>query len=125
MFIFLIDRHGSTHVVDYQNSQGRYRTLCSKIFTRKDNITTLAADNTFSGLCRECKRYYDDMYNSDLEDDLQMVRSNQNGMYSLLDFHRAEIMGPKDKHELSLERVWTKLIRARSQLKKLSKYYGK
>src|SRR5574339_89618 len=118
MFVFLIDRKGTTHVVDYQNNSGRYRTICSKLFHQKENIITLAADNTFDGLCRDCKRFYDDMYNSDLEDDIQMARSQvQPGMYTLVDFHRMELMGPKDKYEMAWDRVWTKLTRARGLLK--------
>jgi hypothetical protein len=126
MFVFIMDRHDNIHIVDFQHSNNKYRTLCSKIYFQKECITTLASDNTFDGICQKCKRYYDDMYASDLDEYPRIARSNVNDVNNLADYHKLEFLGPKNKYEISWERVWTKLIRARNAAKNRSgKYYGK
>jgi hypothetical protein len=96
---------------------GNYRTMCSKTFTKKMWLNTLAADNTFPGICTTCKTYYDDMYISDLNDDPQMARNEvQMGYYDLPDWHHADIEGPKAKFEDTMDRRWGKLIRYQRQL---------
>lgn len=127
MFVFLIDRKSNLHIVDFQHAQGRYRTICGKIYHQKDKISTLSADNTFDGLCQDCKRFYDDMYSSDLEDDIRVARSNVfHSMSHIADYHHLEFLGPKSKYEALWERIWTKLFRAKTFYKSKShKYYGK
>jgi hypothetical protein len=126
MFVFLIDRFNETHIVDFKNIQGKYRTLCAKIFFQKQNIITLAADNTFNGICINCKRYYDEMYLSDLNDDVRMARSAMNDHSNIIMFHKMDLLGPRALYESSWERVWSKLNKAKSSTKNKSyKYYGK
>ncbi len=126
MFIFIMSRSNETHVIDFKNVQGKYRTLCGKTFHQKQNITTLGSDNTFSGICQTCKRYYDEMYFSDLNNDVRIVRSTIRDSSSLLTYHRYDFIGPKATYEPAWDRRWNKLNRAKSFIKnKSSKYYGK
>jgi hypothetical protein len=124
MFIFIMDRFNSTHIVDFKNNQGKYRTICGKYFFQ--NIVTLGADNTFNGICKSCKRYYDEMYFSDLEEVIRMARSTTTDYSSFPEFHRYNFMGPRANYEMTWDRSWGKLSKARSFLKhKNYKYYGK
>lgn len=126
MFIFITSRSNETHIVDFKNIQGKYRTLCGKICYQKQNITTLGSDNTFPGICPTCKRYYDEMYKSDLEENIRILRSSIRDNENLLSYHRYEFAGPKAEFEPAWDRVWTKLIRFKSIIKnKSNKYYGK
>ena len=126
MFVFIMDRHDNVHIVDFQQAGNKYRTLCSKVYLQKECITTLAADNTFSGMCDKCKKYYDDMYISDLEYIPRIARSNIQDMTTLADYHQLEFLGPKSKYEMAFDRIWTKLNRAKRYIKNRdSKYYGK
>lgn len=126
MFIFIMGRSDDTHVVDFKNIQGKYRTLCGKTFYQKQNITTLGADNTFPGICQTCKKYYDEMYSSDLESDIRILRSTIRELSSIPTYHRYDFIGPKAKYEPVWDRAWSKLTRAKSVLRnKSSKYYGK
>lgn len=126
MFVLILGRHNEAHIVDYKNIQGKYRTLCDKNFHQNQSITTLGADNTFNGICPICKKNYDEMYISDLNDDVRIARSMPYNHSSVLSFHRHDFMGPKANYEPVWGRAWTKLSRARSVSKnKNYKYYGK
>lgn len=128
MFVFIISRSNDTHVVDWKNIQGKYRTLCGKFLFQRQNIITLGADNTFPGICLTCKRYYDEMYSVDLENDIRMLRSSIRDHSSLPIFHRYNFRGPKAEYESTLRggRSWNKLNIAKSFIKnKNNKYYVK
>lgn len=126
MFVFIMDQYKDTHVVDFKNVQGKYRTLCGKNFFQNQNITTLGADNTFNGICPICKKYYDEMYLSDLEESVRLARSRVTHHKNFRSFHQHNFLGPKVNYEDAWERVWTKLSRAKSITKNKSyKYYGK
>lgn len=126
MFIFILDRFNGTHVVDFKNNQSKYRTLCGKIYFQKQNITTLAADNTFNGMCSVCKKYYDEVYLSDLNEDIRIARAGASNYKNTLMFHKIDMLGPKASYEIVWERNWSKLSRAKSAAKiKSNKYYGK
>lgn len=126
MFVFIIDRSNKTHVVDFKNNQGKYRTLCGQTYYQNQNITTLSADNTFNGICQNCKRYYDEMYLSDLNEAIRIARSAINDHSNIVMFHKMDLMGPKASYETAWGRVWSKLGKAKLVIKNKSyKYYGK
>lgn len=126
MFVFIMDRARNTHIVDFKNSQGKFRTVCGKNFFQKDIITTLGADNTFHGICKTCKNNFDDLYLLDLNNNLQMVRSVSEIYSDIIKFHRHDFIGPRALYEDVFYRRWTKLNRAKSMSKsKTNKYYGK
>lgn len=126
MFVFTIDQGNNIHIVDFKNNQGKYRTLCGKTCFQKQNITTLGADNTFNGMCSICKKYYDEMYLSDLNEDIRIARTSFSNHKNKLMFHQIDLLGPKALYEIVWERNWTKLSKAKSIFKtKNNKYYGK
>lgn len=126
MFIFLIDRLNETHIVDFKDNKGKYRTLCSKVYYQHQNITTLSADNTFNGMCSNCKRYYDEMYLFDLNEVTRIARSPINDYSNDVMYHKMNLIGPKASYETAWDRVWGKLSKAKSVIKNKSyKYYGK
>lgn len=125
MFLFIINRAGSTHIIDFKNYQGKYRTLCGKNFYQHQNITTLSADNTFSGICSLCKSSYDDMYSSDLEYGIRTARSTITNHTNLPTFHYYNFLGPQEKYEPAWNRVWTKLSRAKLVIKNKNNKYVK
>lgn len=122
MFVVLVLRKGDIHIINYRQSKG-YRTYCSKNFSDSLMSNTFAADNTFPGICKACKDIYDDMYQSDLDQDLQMARNGvQMKYYDLLDFHRYEIEGPKAKYEDTMGKHWNKLFKYQRKTNRQNKF---
>lgn len=119
MFTFLIDRKGSLHIIDFKSYTGQYNLACRKIYNYKDNVISLASDNTFNGLCLKCLNYYN-TYNNKFQHTLDY----NTYYYYLLDANKNEFLGPKNKYDLPFNRIWSKLSKAKSSAKK-SKYYGK
>lgn len=116
MFVFIMLRTGVTHIVNYRLGSGGFRTICSKTYhkvSQVNSITTLAADNTFPGMCMTCKKYYDEMYLSDLNEEPTMARNEvQLKHENIVDFQRYDIEGPKAKYEdVSGKKWWPKLIK--------------
>lgn len=125
MFVFLINRRGQTHIVDFYNpGQARYRAICGNVFFKKDHLITLAADNTFHGICITCRNYYDDMVISDLNFEPQMLRGEPHRLEDLLTLNKMGILGPEDKYYAYFKRSWSKLIRLRSLPNRHKKCYG-
>ena len=121
MFVFIIDRHGKSHIVDFYNAYfAKFRTICNISVLKKDLPITLAADNTFKNLCVSCRNTYDDMYLSDLEYDKRMVRSYNQNPQDLIFYHKCEIMGPRNKYGYCFGRNWAKLNRVKNALLKRS-----
>jgi len=123
MFIFLNSRKGKTHIVDYY-SNSRYRVVCGEVFYKKNHLTTLAADNTFSQICKNCRKTYDDMYKSDLEFDPKMVYGEPRRLQDLLEFNSVGFYGPHEDYVLDTNRVWGKLNRYKYLVNRNKKFYG-
>lgn len=123
MFIFLINRKGKTHIVDYYFNS-RYRAVCGEVFYKKNHLNTLAADNTFKQICKNCQKAYDDMYASDLEFDPKAVYGNPHRLQDWLEFNSVELYGPKEDYLLDISRVWGKLNRYKHLVNRNKKFYG-
>jgi hypothetical protein len=123
MFTVLILRQGPIHIVNWRQPNGGFRTVCSKTFTRSDLMNVIAADNTFPGICSTCKRYTDEMYQSDLDTMPRSARSRP--LADVVEFNRADFLGPRAKFEdILVRRVSTKIIkyqRLRNRTKKYDK----
>lgn len=112
MFVALYLRTGQIHIVSYRQRDGNYRTICNKTIKPIDRLNTLAADNTFPGMCRTCKSDHDSMYQADLDDDPRMARNtSQNDYIFYSKWHHGDFMGPKREYEHLVERTWYKLVR--------------
>lgn len=123
MFVALFLRNGKVHIVSYRQRDGNYRAVCNKTIKPIDRINTLAFDNTFSGICENCKSAYDDMYHSDLEDDKAMAHSSSsNGYTTLRDLHQAEFIGPKNSYENLMEKSWYKLSKYQRLVNRTKKH---
>jgi hypothetical protein len=121
MFAVIMLRKGDIHIVDYTiNNDKQIRTICQKQFSKKLKPNTLAADNTFPGMCKTCKAFYDEMYISDLNHDPRMARNeSQFRYYHLLDAHRYEMEGPQVKFGDRVNwRWWVKLVKYQRLLQK-------
>ena len=121
MFVVIILRTGDIHIVDYTINNGKkYRTICSKTFSRNLKMNTLAADNTFLGTCATCKAFYDEMYLSDLNIEPRMARNESQFRYNnILDYNRYEMEGPRMQYEDSINRRWwPKLVKYQRLLQK-------
>lgn len=112
MFVVIILRNGDSHAVSYRLNNGGYRTICGKTYAKNFKTNTIASDDTFPGLCRNCKSYHDEMYKDDLEYDPRMARSEASTRYTdVLVYNKLDIVGPKAHFEQHMERRWPKLIR--------------
>lgn len=112
MFVVLILRNGDSHAVAYRLNNGGYRTVCGKSFTKDLKMNTISSDDTFPGLCKNCKSYHDEMYRDDLNYDPRMSRSEASTRYTdVLVYNKLDIIGPKAQFEDVSDRRWPKLIR--------------
>lgn len=112
MFTAILSKNKGIHIINFRFGNGTYKTMCGKNFSTNSRINTLSFDNTFNGLCKKCKFFYDDMYSSDLEDYPEISRSiTQQRFSSLLFFHRNESLGPKLKFENLTYRFWKKFLK--------------
>lgn len=123
MFLFVINRNGKTHIVDYYSNY-RYRVICGEVLYKKNHITTLSADNTFNYICKNCRKYYDDMYNSDLNCDPRMAYGEPRRLPDLLLFNSVGFFGPQEDYLLSVNRVWSKFNRYKQLINRNKKIYG-
>lgn len=123
MFIALFLRNGKIHIVSYRQRDGNYRTICNKTIKPIDRINTMASDNTFSGICENCKSAHDEMYLSDLEHDKAMAHSTSSNNYiSLRDYHQADFMGPKNDYETLMDKSWHKLSKYQRLVNRTKKH---
>jgi len=130
MIIVLLLQNGECHISSYRQTNGNYRTICSKTVDKNSNTNTLSADDIFPGTCSICKRYYDEMYSEDSSSKSALVRlSSTSSLKSVLDHHRAGVAGPEiDYYDID-ERRWYKLSKyqrlipkAKSKKRKSNKY---
>ena len=96
MFTLLLVKNGPPHIVSYYNN-GIYRTICGENFTKNNKINTLSGDNTFHGICNICRKYFDQMYQADLEYFTADARGTHVFTEEMLSLHRFNIMGPQAK----------------------------
>lgn len=115
MFVVIMLRNGEAHIVNNRLGDGGYRTVCYKaIAIRKDwTINTIAADDTFPGLCQKCKTDYDEMYLSDLNEEPTMARNETQMKYEdIVEFNRRNYVGARVLYEdVAVRRWWPKLIK--------------
>ena len=124
MFSILILRTGPIHIINWHHPNGHFRTACGKSFTKNDKANTLAADNTFPGICSTCKSYYDQLYQADLDYSPTTLRSS--GLLNredIVDLHKMDLVGPRAKFTASLEyRISVKMIRYQRLVHRSKKY---
>lgn len=112
MFVVITLRNEEAHAVSYRLNNGGYRTICGKTIANNHQMNTYASDDTFPGLCKNCKSYHDEMYKDDLEYDPRMARSEASTRYTdVVVYNKLDIVGARAKFEQSMERRWPKLIR--------------
>lgn len=97
MFTLLLIRSGPPHIVNFY-SNNSYRTICGESFTKNNNINTLSADNTFTGICNKCKGFYDKMHQADLDFYPENARSSSIFTEDMLFLHRLNIIGPRARY---------------------------
>lgn len=97
MFTLLLMRRGPHHIVNYY-THGIYRTICGESHHKSTKVNTLSADNTFDGLCKTCKHYYDEMYQADLNYYPRDARGSVVFTEDMIYLHRIDIVGPKAKY---------------------------
>lgn len=122
MFVVIILRSGESHAVSYRLTNGSYRTICGKTYAKSASMNTISTDDTFPGMCRNCKSYHDEMYKDDLNYDPRMARSEASSQYKEIpEYHKYDIIGPKAQFEQHFERRWPKLIRYQRMPQKIRK----
>lgn len=125
MFTFLITRDGKAHIVDfYHPPHSRYRTVCGNVYYKKQYLITLAAGNTFPGICKNCKNTYDDLYLSDLNHIPQMAHGQPYRLQDFLEFNKAGLFGPEEDYILPFKRIWGKLNKYKNLANRNRKFYG-
>lgn len=118
MFILYINRRDEAHILNFRMNNGNYRMLCGKTWSRSGRYITLAADDTFPGICANCKRRMEVTHKVDLERDLkQAYNAVQGSYYSMRQFHQKGMLGPTDSYEyLSKKASWPKLVKLQKRL---------
>lgn len=97
MFTILLTRQGPIHIVNYYTNR-TYLTICGKNYHKSVKLNTLSADNTFQGICHNCKHYYDEMYQSNLGHHPQDARGASIFTEDVISLHRDNFIGPKARH---------------------------
>jgi hypothetical protein len=110
MLIILMPRLDISHILSYRLDNRNYRSICGKTIIIDPTITTLAADNTYPGLCSNC-RIRSDSY---ILDDLNYAPRNARNSFQeyflhLRDFIKDEMLGPENKYFYLCNRNWSKL----------------
>lgn len=110
MYLVLILRDGNIHIVNYQTSNGGYKTICSQNFSKKMRMNTLMVDNTFPGICDLCKKDCDDMYQYDLDHNPTIAYKRKTFAHEdIVGYHRFDLIGPKVKYENIMDKNWSRL----------------
>lgn len=118
MFVLYINRHNQAHILNFRMQNNALRMLCGKTWPGSGRYITLAADDTFPGICTDCKRRMDTTHQVDIERDLPHAYNNAQSQYrSLRQHHQNGLLGPQDSYEyLEHKKPWPKLARLREQL---------
>lgn len=123
MFVLLMLRSGGTHILDLTTHSGKYWSICGYSFNKTQRLNTLAADNTFPGICPDCKFMYDDMYQSDLDEEPTLARNSTPAKHDkYLAYHKSNQKGPKAKYSRIAIHNWDKLVRYQRQAKRTKKH---
>ena len=125
MFICIQTQKEKIHIVAYEVHGAiadTYRTYCDREITIKTaatpikKITTLfAADNTFPGICKNCKSIYDEMYDQDLNYFAADARSSL-ANHAMIDYFMLKGMPISPKYEAYMYRAYRKLSRAKNKI---------
>jgi len=122
MLVLLIPRYGTPHAFNFVLSNGQYRTMCGKNFTKDMVCNTIAGDGVFPGMCQSCYDAIKDMYEDDLDCDPRMARNTwQLKLDNLRDFHYQDILGPIISSYEMTDRIWRKLNKLKRTLLKIKK----
>lgn len=109
-----------SHIMNYQLDNHHYFSICGKKILISPTMITLAADNTYPGLCSDCKINSDNYILYDLNNVPRIARNSfQQYLYQLREFIQDEIYGTivvESKYFLD-SRKWSKL----EKLKKFRK----
>jgi hypothetical protein len=68
MILLIQDRKNTYHIADYINYVGNKYTICHKIYTKQDIITTLSLKRPVNNLCKTCCSYLE-------KDDLDILNN--------------------------------------------------
>lgn len=109
MLLILISRDDSVHIVDLKDPLGNYWTMCGEDYSKKDKINTIVVDNTFPGICVDCKIFADMSYEIHLDD---LSKSLRTDLFILS--HRKNYLGPKAKFGRVANHSWKKLVKYKS-----------
>jgi hypothetical protein len=103
MIVVLLLRRENPHIVNYYNGNDMYLTICGLNLKKKEIIETIAADDTFPGICTTCKHYMDLGYKADLNRFPREARGHAVFTEDMLKFHKLNILGPKSQYSDLLE----------------------
>lgn len=122
MLTILMLRNGENHIVSFRRPNGNYNTICGKMIVKSPQINTISADNTFTGLCPNCKKDSDSMYSDDLNDFTIMARNNSTFHLSRrLEYNRDGIQGPDVTYYDIEDRNWYKFNKYKKLIPKAKK----
>ena len=95
-------RDGTIHILEFRSRSGTFWFVCASSANKQDRVNILAADNTFPGICTDCKLMYYNMYQLDLEDGIVAARSGHNRVkkYGFIDSFRKNLIEPKIKFNI-------------------------
>lgn len=113
MFVVLQLRNSEIHIIDYQSAAGCCRTVCGKVYDKSSHFNVFGIDNTFSGICDNCKKYYEKIL---INSNSRNIKSNVYNFETMLNFINHEYIGAKAKYSRQIK-SWTKL----NKLKRLVK----
>jgi len=114
MLVIIITRDNKIHIVDISTISGKHWALCGLSFSKQDRVTTIAADNTFPGICADCKIFADMAYQMNLDEAPAIARNSSKVKNNLfISFHRKNYAGPKARFSKVASHTWRTLGRYR------------
>ena len=119
MLIILMPRLDISHILNYKLDNCNYRSICGKTIACNPTMIILAADNTYSGLCGDCKIKSDNYILHDLNYSIRSARNQyQENIYNLREYIQDEMFAPEDKYIFSRNGNWNKLKKYKKYRKK-------
>ena len=117
--IILMPRLGCPHILKFKRDDGNLITRCDKILPKDITMITLAADDTYSQLCRICRDHQDEMTLEELNYYPRTARNVfESHLYNLRSHLQNEEVGPKDTFYYLTSRRWSKINKIKKIIKK-------